>query len=645
MLLRSLQLSLKLEPKGATPVEVPGGNIERFRADVAPWGFEAEVAFWFDVAQTEDPLFDVFTGTKLIHATLTAQEFRAREGVRIEPIVVQGPVAEKALREIVDSRVEGRPVLLRRYTVRFADPARVLWRQHFPCAVLADASLHDLIEGQNVDGVKLRFEWDALETKHRMLCLPLGDEKNEASFYDFVWWLVAAENGVLSYDGKANAYTFRKEKLSSEGEAPPFERGATARVELLPPEPPRRAARVLNSHTESVATEQVPNDDAIAGVRRDALLDTPIAAAVTARKTVEAARLLAPHQALAVTLRKLSAFSLRPGSFVKFERGFSEKTWQHGKEFRVRRVLLEGRATARDAQSMPLGKRLGSYEGRIVAVLEEKDDPRPALPPFRAPRWPIYAEGRIVSEQGEPNDRTFHAFEDASTSLHSYFVQIPLFNAKVPAPFAPEVVPGHFFIPAWKNHRVLVRLEFKDARIIRFLDWGEGVRLPADTQGNHILLGKNAKSETSIKHHYVDQKPVLSILRTNDKDKQRIELSEGDMTLEVKEDTAAAAVEPKYDVTVQVENARAELTAGVAAGATKIASDYGAAEAQLSAAVEKASEDIGNELGAAAAEISAEIQAARGELAALRGEVQGSVAEIQAKAEEAKAKLEAAIEE
>jgi hypothetical protein len=57
-----------------------------------------------------------------------------------------------------------------------------------------------------------------------------------------------------------------------------------------------------------------------------------------------------------------------------------------------------------------------------------------------------------------------------------------------------------------------------------------------DTQGNHLLLGKAAKSQTSISHVYETEKPVFKMKRTSDKDTERITMIEGSLILETREE-------------------------------------------------------------------------------------------------------------
>ena len=83
---------------------------------------------------------------------------------------------------------------------------------------------------------------------------------------------------------------------------------------------------------------------------------------------------------------------------------------------------------------------------------------------------------------------------------------------------------------------VLVALHFHSARIERFLDWRPGGRLPMDSQGDHLLLGKTDSDKTSISHVYEENKPQLNVKRTYDNDTEKIQLHEGRIVIETKEE-------------------------------------------------------------------------------------------------------------
>ncbi|MEO1334401.1 MAG: hypothetical protein AAFV29_02100, partial [Myxococcota bacterium] len=73
------------------------------------------------------------------------------------------------------------------------------------------------------------------------------------------------------------------------------------------------------------------------------------------------------------------------------------------------------------------------------------------------------------------------------------------------------------------------------AAIVQYLDWRPGARLPKESQGNQILLGKKAEDQTSMRHTFESSKPVLTVERTAAKDNQTIVVSEGTIRMETKE--------------------------------------------------------------------------------------------------------------
>jgi hypothetical protein len=148
-------------------------------------------------------------------------------------------------------------------------------------------------------------------------------------------------------------------------------------------------------------------------------------------------------------------------------------------------------------------------------------------------------EGKIVSEQGQEEEETYQIYQHSQTELDQYRVAIPLFDdIQVVVPFEPLFAPGHFYFPAYKDARVLVALDFHSTRIVGFLDWRPGGRLPMDTQGDHILMGKSADSNTAISHVYVDNKPQLNMKRTSKSDTEIIQLHEGTIILQTKEESS-----------------------------------------------------------------------------------------------------------
>jgi hypothetical protein len=196
-----------------------------------------------------------------------------------------------------------------------------------------------------------------------------------------------------------------------------------------------------------------------------------------------------------------------------------------------------------------------------------------------------------------------------------------LWNREIEIPFAPDFLTGHFYFPAFKHTRVLVALYFDHAEINRFLDWGEGSRLPMDTQGNHILFGKNYESQTSVQHVYLDDKPALTIERLSGIDTEIIHLKEGTIILQTKEDEEKKAREEKFSVTPRVENARSKLT-----------SENDAATSELTGSFQKTHSEVTGEFNQGMAEVKAQLEA-------MDAEITGKVNEIQARVETAMQQL------
>jgi hypothetical protein len=113
--------------------------------------------------------------------------------------------------------------------------------------------------------------------------------------------------------------------------------------------------------------------------------------------------------------------------------------------------------------------------------------------------------------------------------VESYKVAIPLFaNQQVVVDFQPTLASGHFYFPAYKDARVLIAIDLERAWLSRYLDWRPEARLPKETQGNHLLVGKTPRNGTSLRHVYEEDKPVLRLTRVPMTiDTQVIEIGEG----------------------------------------------------------------------------------------------------------------------
>lgn len=535
-----LKIELTLTIAGTEHV-IPGACVERFDLELANSGFTGEIEFVLlddkdEGGGYEDTLYESFLGADLIEVSLSVSwPHWPAEVSSSEPIELAGLVRGKRLRELFRP-VKDLPILARRYHLELADPAQVLWSQHFPTELYTEKSVQDVIQAHAGEHITLSFDWSALSETKPYFFVHL-EEPDRASFLDFVLWYVHTRGGVWAYDYAAKSYQIRDSKDAS-GTAKTLFGDAVASADIVFPEVPRYKRYVLNSFAESASSSEIAQDQAVDGVRQDMLMRTPISSQVDDRVTLETARLVVPLHEVALALAYGPADALVPGALVelKGDQRWSSQSALVGTTWRVLGLRLQGHVIdpgpAADAPDDSTG-----YHTDFQVRLEQKDDAYLRLPRYRAPRYPAFIEAKVVSTIDEDSDRTYEIQTDDETSLESYTVKVPLWqDQEILVPFEPYQGSGTVYVPAYKDARVLLAMNLEDAYIARLLDWRDGAPLSMDEQGEHLLFGKSAESNTSVRHVYEDKKPVFQVMRTNDKDTSFIRFEEGIFTLQVKEE-------------------------------------------------------------------------------------------------------------
>jgi hypothetical protein len=531
---------------GTTAHTIAPGNIKSFELELHSWGLDGRVEFMVADNQAaggtvSDAVLQDFLEQDLAEVSLELKTNYTDLPTAPTPtsLQVKGLVIHKSLVELPAADVKGAPLIYRRYGVRFQDPARLLWGQHYPCALYTQKTMKDVLDAHKGDKISLTYDWQAgMATTLPMIFLGHSPEPGAASFYDFLLWYIDTRNGVLSYDYSSQGYAISETKDSS-GTAIDLQAQEVADVEVIFPELPRYDVSVLNSYTESTKTEAITNEQAASGIRQDVLLRTPIEDDVTARVTLETARLKLRGQEVVLAWRRFPATAFAPGALVKLPstKGFAAAGVPASETFRVRSLHVKGEAIQAGPDAEHQDPNAG-YHFSMSTRLELKDETYVELPAYTAPRYPRFVEGKIVSEVGEDTEETWQAYTDSATSVDSYKVKIPLWeNQIITVPFNANLQPGHFYFPAYKGARVLVAMDFQRAWLKRFLDWRAGARMPADGQGVQLLMGKKTTSSTAMKHYYDgDAKPVFQLQRINDKDTAKIEIKEGSMLIVVQEE-------------------------------------------------------------------------------------------------------------
>jgi hypothetical protein len=529
---------------GGKAHKIIAGSMKRFSLELWSWGFEGEAEFLLlDTqgrgGQDKDALLADFLKADLVKVALEVKAVLPETSGQPThtALKVEGYVTEKALVEQAITTGGSNLILHRRYSIRFVDAARLLWRQHHPCVLYTQKTLKDVLDAHKGEKIGLTYDWPVLTATQPLIFLGL-DPQDGASFYDWVLWLVHGRLGVFTYDYTAQGYKFAAAKDAS-GTPVALKEDNLASLELLLPEVIRHDVNVLNAVAEGPRTEAVTQEQAVSGIRQDVLLVTAISDEVDARVTLETNRLKPRGPEVEVVWRSFPEKAVAPGALVKLP---ANDAWGAGgvaknETFRIRGLRLSGEVTNEQGEEEVYGEPHALFTFGMSTRLEPKAETHVELPAWQPPHYPRYVEGLIVSEQGAEKDETWQAYSDSATSLDGYKVKIPLYeNQIVAAPFNPSLLPGHFYFPAYKGERVLVALDFQRAWIKRFLDWRTGARMPQDGQGVQLLVGKTPENGTAIKHYYTDDKPVFLMQRTNAKDTQKIQIGEGTLLIEVKEE-------------------------------------------------------------------------------------------------------------
>ena len=121
---------------GKKTVKIASGNIKNLNFRLDLFGFEAELEFCISNERSKDPVLDLFLKEDIIAVEIEIDRFFDRGKSETEAINLNGFVTEKRLKEIQRTELKTKPVQHRRYFIKFSDPAKVLWKQHYPTNLL-----------------------------------------------------------------------------------------------------------------------------------------------------------------------------------------------------------------------------------------------------------------------------------------------------------------------------------------------------------------------------------------------------------------------------------------------------------------------------------------------------------------------------
>jgi hypothetical protein len=537
----SFALTLTIQGK---PYPIKGGDVKLVELDLGSSGFTGAVEFVVasDAAHggsESDALLAAFLAPDLVTVSLTmTRVLDDTQSSSVSPLSVTGLGRRKTILEHVTVTVKDHPVLLRRYRVELADPAAVLWTQHFPTVLYTQTSVKDALTAQVAAPITLTYDSQTLGATLPLFFLHLPPSRR-ASFYDFVLWYVDAKAAVWIYDYAAAGYKISdaKDTSSAVSKLPADD---VERATIVLPEVLRASAAVLNSYSEAPKNAPAKNAQAVDKIRRDYLLRSPIAQDADDRLTLETKRLVVRQSEVELTFRRLPTITFQTGLRLTMAASdlWSSEASILSTKWRVYRHRISARASDGRIDANHLAPDAG-YDTEITAWLEQDTEAFVHLPPFAVPSYPGYVEGKVVSAQGADTDITYQVYTDEKSSIDTYEVNVPLWqNQTVHVPFEPQMGSGNVFIPAYKNERVLLAIDLTRANVVQTLDWRADARanMTMAVQGEQLFFGKTAQSNTAVNHAYDSSgNPVFNVARVHDKDTATIQIKEGALVITVKE--------------------------------------------------------------------------------------------------------------
>ncbi|MCD9458098.1 hypothetical protein [Marinibactrum halimedae] len=529
---------------GSHVEKIPGGAIEHFEVEMEMYGFSGSLSFSYDADLRKDTLISHFAteqiillSIKFIPAIIYDEE--------VKPVCLKGIVREKSVAERRSDNISSQPILNRSYTVVFSDPATVLWSQHFPCELYVKQSMRQVIEKNITKEIDLDFKHAALNEVKPMIAVGLGKTMPyhslntggcyEVSFYDFLLSYIETIHGVWFYDYEKQHYSILEKKPTPD-KTEKFTPESVAMLRSYWPETPRHNLQLMNGIATGNDRVDFSIEHAHKSIRHDHLYREVLPKQFDKIKKVDEKQYKLHGAELHGAFSQWPLETYFPGcAFAVDELHWGKNALYAKKRYRCYKIIVSATQTEGSKKESEITDS-GTFRLHYSFYAELESSPKRRRPIYEVPSGPFFVEGKIVSSIGDAKDQTYQIQESKESGLIEYEVLIPLFGKKIRVQFEADNQHPHFYFPLYKDTRVLLAMDMYKASIIKVLEWGRGVRLSPETQGNHLLLGKQDKDQTSINHVYQNGKPEFSIKRTKNRDTELITLKEGTLILQTKEE-------------------------------------------------------------------------------------------------------------
>ncbi|WP_226647861.1 hypothetical protein [Microbulbifer variabilis] len=523
---------------------IPGGAIESFQARLELFGFQGCLSFSYDSDLREDTLIASFSNETLIAISISFSP-TLKFGEDVKPVTLKGIVTEKSVVERRSDALHGQPIINRFYTMNFSDPAQVLWKQHFPCELYTNISMRKVVEKQLVPGLTLECNHNNLNKVLPMIALGLckthayhyqstGSFHN-INFYDFLMSYIESIYGVWLYDYENNSYIISDKKPEPE-KTEKFLPDEVTTLRSYWPSSPRHNLQLLNGIVKGVDKKTFSLPTAQKGIHQDILYREPLKKNFDDIKRIDEKRFKNHGGELHGAFTQWPLETYYPGcAFSVDAEHWGTNALYTNQRYRCYRIDISAIQTEGSKRETEIAAN-GTFSLEYSFYAEYSESPKLHMPEYNSSAGSFFVEGEIVSAVGSDKDLTYDLQTNNETGQMEYQVHIPLFNQTIRVLFEADNANPHMFFPLYRDTRVLLAIDLYRAVIVRVLDWGRHSRLTPDTQGNHLLFGKNDKDQTSIKHIYKQDKPELQIKRTKGKDTEMLQMSEGTLVLQTCEE-------------------------------------------------------------------------------------------------------------
>lgn len=552
---QDLNVKFVLEADGKK-AELLANSIEKIKFDLHTYGYDALVHFrTFD----EDDISQLFALKKMIQATLT---FTSSENTSL--LELKGIVYKRSF-ESQGKQIQKKKSRL--FKVRFTDPAKLSWNNHYPTKIFVEETMKNVIEAEKNPLITLKYDWEALNETHPIIAYSLPKHK-QASFYSFLMWHLEQAGGIFEYNYKEHSYAILGKK-SEEGKPVTVPEWETRFTECGHQEPERHHKRTIQHSPESVDQQDEQNPEGLQAVRSDAFDDTkyPLYPEKLTKATLS---ILAPEKPiiqfnLARLLETFNLDQITPGALMTLQGdktiggNLSEEPEVKDQEFRLRDVSFDA---TKNAVSDGVKKPVQPFRVEIRLTAEAKDESFVSRPAFTIPVYPFFMDGKIFSEIGDKEQTTHNLVKNDKMPMGHYQVVVPLagMDKKVPVPYTSDGINGQNYQPHTKNLDVLLAMHFQAAKLVEVIGLNDLAQAGADVQIHRRMLASNGKDKyLKEEREYKGQELTYRIEHsTSAEQKQLFEIPEQKMLLSVAEKGKTLALieisRQPLSVTVQVKD-------------------------------------------------------------------------------------------